>query len=84
MSQAPSLNETSDKWPIDHDVAQAVDTIKSHADHVWTNAYIHPSHMHEGFHLLSRVEYFLKLQATKKQNLELIIYRLHVTTGNIN
>ena len=65
----PSLNETSDKWPIDHDVAQAVYTIKSRADNVWTKAYIHPSHTHEGFHLLSRVECFLKLQATKKQNL---------------
>ena len=63
-----SLDKTSDKWPIDHDVAQEVSTIKSHADHVWTNACIHPPHTHEGFHLLSRAEYFLKLQATKKQN----------------
>ena len=80
----PSLDETSDKWPIDHDVAQVIYTIKSCADHVWTNAYIHPPHTYEGFHLLSMVEYFLKLQATKKQNLLLIIYKLHVTTRNIN
>ena len=33
-----SLDETSDKWPIDHDVAQVVYTIKSRANHVWTNA----------------------------------------------
>ena len=65
----PSPDETSDKWPINHDVTQAVYTIKSRADHVWTNAYIHPPHTCEGFHLLSRVEYFLKLQVTKKPNL---------------
>ena len=65
----PSLNETSDKWPINHDVAQAVYTIKFRVDHVWTNAYIHPLHTHEGFHLLSRVEYFQKLQATNEPNL---------------
>ena len=65
----PSLDETSDKWSIDQEVAQAVYTIKSRMDHIWTNAYIHPPHTHEGFYLLSRVEYFLKLQATKKPNL---------------
>ena len=64
-----SLDEISDKWSIDHDVAQVVYTIKSHADHIKTNAYIHPPHTHEDFHILSRVEYFLKLQATKKRNL---------------
>ena len=33
----PSLNETSDEWSIDHDVAQAVYIIESHPDHIWTN-----------------------------------------------
>ena len=33
----PSLDETSDEWPIDHDVAHAVYTIESRADQVWTN-----------------------------------------------
>ena len=46
--RSPSLNETSDKWPIDHDVAQAVYTIESYADHVWTNTWIHPPHTEEG------------------------------------
>ena len=50
--EPPSLDETGDKWPIDHDVAQAVYTV----DHVWTNAYSHLPHSHEGSHLLSRVE----------------------------
>ena len=45
----PSLDETSDKWSIDHDVAQAIYNIKSRADHVWTNVYIHPLHTHESF-----------------------------------
>ena len=57
----PSLDERGDKWPIDHDVAQVVYTVKSSADHVWTNAYIHPPHSHEGSHLLSSAKYFLKL-----------------------
>ena len=57
----PSLDETNDKWPIDHDVAQAVYTIESYADHVWTNTWIHPPHTDEGFHLLARVEYLLEL-----------------------
>ena len=35
--EPPSLDETSDEWPIDHDVAQAVYTIESRADQVWTN-----------------------------------------------
>ena len=62
----PSLDETSDEWPIDHDVAQAVYTIESRMDHVWTNTYIHPPHTDEGFHLLLRVEYLLELQVMKK------------------
>ena len=33
----PSLDETSDEWPIDHDGAQTVYTIESRVDHVWTN-----------------------------------------------
>ena len=33
----PSLDDTSDKWLIDHDVAQAVYNIEFRADHVWTN-----------------------------------------------
>ena len=61
-----SLNETSDKWPIDHDVAQMVYTIESCADHVWMNTWIHHPHTDEGFHLLARVEYLLELQVTKK------------------
>ena len=65
----PSLDETSDKWPIDHDVVQAVYTIEFYADHVWMNTWIHPPHTDEGFHLLARVEYFLELQVTKKPNL---------------
>ena len=31
------LDQTSDEWPIDHDVAYAVYTIESQADHIWTN-----------------------------------------------
>ena len=62
----PSLDETSDEWPIDHDVTQAVYTIESCADHVWTDTKIHSSHTDEGFHLLARVEYLLELQITKK------------------
>ena len=62
----PSLDETSDKWLIDHDVAQVVYTIESLVDHVWTNMWIHPPHIDEDFHLLARVEYFLELQVTKK------------------
>ena len=62
--EPPSLDETSDKWPIDHDAAQAVYTIESRADHLWTNTWIHPSHTDEGFHMLARVEYFLELQVT--------------------
>ena len=31
---SPSLDETSDEWLINHDVAYAVYNIKSHADHV--------------------------------------------------
>ena len=58
---SPSLDERGDNWLIDRDVAQAVYTVKSSADHVWPNAYIHPPHSHEGSHLLSRAEYFLKL-----------------------
>ena len=46
----PSLDKRSDKWLIDNDVAQAVYTIKSRANHVWTNVYIYPPHTHEGFH----------------------------------
>ena len=80
----PSLDETSDKWSIDHIVAQAVNTIESCADHVWTNAWIHPPQTDEGFHLLARVEYFLELQVTKKPSLQLNIYKLHGTIGNIN
>ena len=30
----PYLDKTSDEGPIDHDVAHAVYTIKSHVDHV--------------------------------------------------
>ena len=81
---SPSLDETSDKWPIDHDVAQPVYTIESCADHVWMNTWIHPLHTDEGFHLLARVEYFLELQVTKKLSLQLNIYKLHGKTGNIN
>ena len=33
----PSLDEISDEWPIDHDVAQVVYTIESRVDQVWTN-----------------------------------------------
>ena len=33
--RTPSLDETSDEWSIDHDVAQAVYTIESRANHVW-------------------------------------------------
>ena len=62
----PSLDETSDEWPIDHDVAQAVYTVESRADHIWTNTYIHPLHIDEGFHMLSRVEYLRELQVMKK------------------
>ena len=40
----PSLDERGDKWPIDRDVAQAVYTVKSSPDHVWSNPYIHPPH----------------------------------------
>ena len=57
----PSLDERGDKWSFDCDVAQAVCTVKSSPNHVWPNPYIHPPHSHEGSHLLSRAEYFLKL-----------------------
>ena len=57
----PSLDERGDKWPIDCDVAQAVYTVKSSPNHVWSNPYIHPPHSHEGSHLLSRVDCFLKM-----------------------
>ena len=57
----PSLDERGDKWSIDRDVAQEVYTAKSNVDRVWPNEYIHPPHSHEGSHLLSRAEYFLKL-----------------------
>ena len=57
----PSLDEISDKWPIDHDVAQELYTIESCADHIWMNTWIHPPHTDEGFHLLARVEYLLEL-----------------------
>ena len=79
----PSLDETCDKWPIDHDVAQAVYTIESCADHVWMNTWIHPPHTDEDFHLLARVKYFLELQVTKKPTLQLNIYKLHGITENI-
>ena len=62
----PSLDETSDKWPIYDDGSLAVYTVESCTDHVWTNAWIHPPHTEEGSHLLSRVEDFLELQLMKK------------------
>ena len=61
-----SLDETSDEWPIDHDVAQAVYTLESHADQVWMNTYIHSPHTDEGFYLMARVEYLLELRVKKK------------------
>ena len=80
----PSLDETSDKWLIDHDVAQSVYTIESCEDHVWMNTWIHPPPIDEGFHFMARVEYFLELQVMKKPCLQLNIYKLHGTTKNIN
>ena len=62
----PSLDETSDEWPIDHDVAHAVYTIESCAYHIWTNTSIHSPHTKEGFHLLARVEYLMELQLSNE------------------
>ena len=55
----PSLDETSNKRPIYDDVAEAVYTVESCANYIWTNTWIHPPLAEEGSHLLTRAENFL-------------------------
>ena len=41
--EPPSLDEISNEWPIDHDVAHAVYTIESRANLSFMDEYIDPS-----------------------------------------